>query len=88
MNALIVTYIIIQFLFAIMTMLMVGLTGAPDVDFWETQPFLWTPAQIYKYNKKVNWVGAFFLAFLLLIFNTIPYLIRIFCYLFTVGRRN
>ena len=88
MHPLIIVYIIIQFFIAFMTAIMVSFKGVPDVDFWEMQVFLWTPAQVYKYNKKVNWVGAFFLAFLLLIFNTIPYLIRIFCYLFTVGRRN
>jgi hypothetical protein len=88
MHPLIITYIIIQFLFALMTVLILGFKENYSVDFWEIQIFLWTPAQIYRYNKKINWVGAFFLAFLLLVFNTIPYLIRILCYLFTVGRRN
>lgn len=62
--------------------------GVGREDFWESQFLLWTPAQIYKYNGKVNWFGAYFLAFLLLIFNTIPYLIRILCYLCCAGRKD
>ena len=75
-------------LFAAWTTFIILCESIGRKDFWEFQFFLWTPAQIYKYNKKVNWFGAYFLAFLLLIFNTIPYLIRILCYLCCVGRKD
>lgn len=83
----IMVYLCFQIAFAIVTLKTIA-EGVGIEDFWEFQFLLWTPAQIYKYNRKVNWFGAYFLAFLLLIFNTIPYLIRILCYLLCVGRKD
>lgn len=83
----IISLICLQFAVAITTLKLIT-ENAGREDFWESQFLLWTPAQFYKYNGKVNWFGAYFLAFLLLIFNTIPYLIRILCYLCCVGRKD
>ena len=83
----IIVYLCLQLITALATIIILY-EGANTEDFWEFQFFLWTPAQIYKYNEKVNWFGAYFLAFLLLLFNTIPYLIRILCYLCCVGRKD
>lgn len=77
----------LQLIMAFLTIIIMA-ESIRNEDFWECQCFLWTPAQIYKYSKKVNWFGAYFLAFLLLLFNTVPYLIRILCYLCCVGRKD
>ena len=87
MIVVIVGWVCLQIVLALVTIKTIE-EGVGTEDFWECQWLLWTPAQIYKYNGKVNWFGAYFLAFFLLIFNTIPYLIRILCYLCCVGRKN
>lgn len=84
MIVVIVGWICLQIAVAIATLKIIAEVAGRE-DFWESQFLLWTPAQIYKYNRKVNWFGAYFLAFLLLIFNTIPYLIRILC---CIRRKN
>ena len=87
MIVVIVGWICLQIAVAITTLKIIA-ESAGEKDFWKSQFLLWTPAQFYKYTGKVNWFGACFLAFLLLIFNPIPYLIRILCYLCCVGRKN
>ena len=87
MIVVIVGWICLQIVFAIITIKIID-ENAGSEDFWKHQCFLWTPAQFYKYSKKVNWFGAYFLAFLLLLFNTVPYLIRILWYLCCVGRKD